>query len=140
MEPWQHEYDKHNAYRIRRAHRLRFSQNHPREMKKPYALVRCLGLAALSGLAPASGLAQTGAPAPAIAPEAQAVLKQVQGLRGPTGGAATGWTCVDPEDGKRMHVMDTMGNARMNSIPSSAAGLQDTTTPIQDLPRCKRPD
>jgi hypothetical protein len=108
-------------------------------MKKPLSLIRCLGLAALFSLASASSLAQTNTVAPAMPPEVQAILKQAQGLKGPDGAAAKGWTCVDPEDGKRMHVMDTKGSAKMNSIPSSEAGLRDTTTPIESLPRCTRP-
>lgn len=50
-----------------------------------------------------------------------------------------GWTCRDPEDGKRLHRVDPTNIARMGKIPSSEAGLHDSKTPLEKLPICTTP-
>ena len=52
-----------------------------------------------------------------------------------------GWVCRDMEDGgTRLYIVDRTGIARMNKVPSTEAALLDTTTPLEQLQACKRPD
>ena len=88
----------------------------------------------------ATALAQTPSPS-GLPPELLKQLNDLQNsrLKAPGGAEAKGWTCRDPEDGKRMHVVDTTNNARMNKVPSSVAGLHDNKTELARLPPCTRP-
>lgn len=99
------------------------------------ALLLCLTLAA------ASALAQS---APAVSQkEMQDTIEQLKKLQNPAPGASAvkGWVCRDMEDGgKRLYIVDRTGIARMNKVPSTEAALLDTTTPLEQLQACKRPD
>ncbi|MDB6001115.1 MAG: hypothetical protein JWP52_2814 [Rhizobacter sp.] len=80
-------------------------------------------------------------PAPLLPQDLTEQLKKLQNMKvqSPVGGDAKGWTCRDPEDGHRMHVVDTTNIARMGKVPSSVAGLNDTKTEPRNLPLCERP-
>ncbi len=47
-----------------------------------------------------------------------------------------GWTCRDPEDGKRMHRLDPTNIAHMGKVPSTERGFLDNDTPLASLPVC----
>jgi hypothetical protein len=80
------------------------------------------------------------APAAASTSSLKDSLKQFENMQVPgvAGGLAKGWTCRDPEDGKRMRVVDITNGAKMNKVPSSVAALNDTTTPTEKLMTCAR--
>ena len=72
----------------------------------------------------------------------QDTIEQLK-LQNPRLGASAvkGWVCRDMEDGgTRLYIVDRTGIARMNKVPSTEAALLDTTTPLEQLQACKRPD
>ena len=81
--------------------------------------------------------------APAVSQkEMQDTIEQLK-LQNPAPGASAvkGWVCRDMEDGgTRLYIVDRTGIARMNKVPSTEAALLDTTTPLEQLQACKRPD
>ena len=98
------------------------------------ALLLCLTLAAASGAQSAPAVSQK---------EMQDTIEQLKKLQNPAPGASAvkGWVCRDMEDGgTRLYIVDRTGIARMNKVPSTEAALLDTTTPLEQLQACKRPD
>jgi hypothetical protein len=104
------------------------------------SLLGALAVALTLGHASASYAQGASAPAPAPVSSLKDSLKQFENMQVPgvAGGLAKGWTCRDPEDGKRMRVVDITNSGKMNKVPSSVAALNDTTTPIEKLMTCAR--